>query len=116
MSKKNVYKKDGKALVSKVKASHDLKGSIKKAVDLIGGLEKTVSCGDKVIVKPNFNSDDPFPASSDPEFVKAAVSLLHKAGASQVVIMDPWEFPQIKHAVELGLGAKGEDEILAVSR
>lgn len=94
MTKKNVYKKDGKALVSKVKASSNLKGSIKKAVDLIGGLEKAVSRRDKVIVKPNFNSDDPFPASSDPEFVKAAVSLLYEAGASQVIIIEssgmPW--------------------------
>ena len=94
MNKENVYKKGGKALVSKVKASTDLKKSIKKAVDLIGGLEKAVSSGDRVIVKPNFNSDDPFPASSDPEFVKATVSLLHEVGASQVVIIEssgmPW--------------------------
>ena len=94
MKKENVYKKGGKTLVSKVKASPNLKKSIKKAVDLIGGLEKVVSSGDKVIVKPNFNSDDPFPASSDPEFVKAAVSLLYEAGASQVVIIEssgmPW--------------------------
>lgn len=94
LNKENVYRKGAKALVSKVKASPDLKGSIRKAVDLIGGLEKVVSSGDKVIVKPNFNSDDPFPASSDPEFVKAAVSLLYDAGASQVVIIEssgmPW--------------------------
>ena len=94
LNKENVYKKGAKALVSKVKASPDLKGSIRKAVDLIGGLEKVVSSGDRVIVKPNFNSNDPFPASSDPEFVKAAVSLLYDAGASQVVIIEssgmPW--------------------------
>ena len=88
MNRENVYKRDGKALVSKVKASFDLKESVKKSVDLIGSLEKVVSSGDKVIVKPNFNSDDPFPASSDPEFVKAAVSLLYEAGASQVIIIE----------------------------
>jgi len=94
LAKESAYKKDGKALVSKVKASLDLKESIKKAVDLIGGLEKVVSSGDKVIVKPNFNSNDPFPASSDPEFVEAVVSLLYEAGASQVIIIEssgmPW--------------------------
>jgi len=93
LNKENVYKKDGKTLVSKVKATTDLKESIKKAVDLIGGLERVVSGRDKVIIKPNFNSDDPFPASSNPEFVKAAISLLHEAGA-QVVVMEssgmPW--------------------------
>lgn len=94
LKKVNVYRRSGKALVSTVKASPNFKGSIKKAVDLIGGFEKAVSSGDRVVVKPNFNSDDPFPASSDPEFVKAAVSLLYDAGASQVVIIEssgmPW--------------------------
>jgi len=94
LRKESAYKKDGKAQVSKVKASLDLKESTKKAVDLIGGLKKVVSSGDKVIVKPNFNSDDPFPASSDPEFVEAVVSLLYEVGASQVIIMEssgmPW--------------------------
>ena len=88
MNKEDVYKKGKMALVGKVKASLDVKESIKKAVNLMGGLKKVVSSGDKVIVKPNFNSDDPFPASSDPEFVKATVSLLYEAGASQVVIIE----------------------------
>jgi len=87
-------RKDGEALVSKVVASVDIKRSIKTAVDLIGGFKKVFSIGDKILVKPNFNSDDPFPASSDPEFVKAVVPLLYESGASQVVIVEssglPW--------------------------
>ncbi len=94
MKKLNVFRKDGKALVSKVVASADVKKSVKRAVDLIGGFKKAVSSGDKILVKPNFNSDDPFPASSDPEFVKAVVSLLYESGASEVVIVEssglPW--------------------------
>ena len=94
LKKQNVFRKDGKALVSKVMASADVKESVKRVVDLIGGFEKAVSSGDKVLVKPNFNSDDPFPASSDPEFVKAVVSLLYESGASEVVIVEssglPW--------------------------
>lgn len=94
MDKETVFVKNGKALVSKVVASSDVKKSIKRAVDLIGGFEKVISGGDKVIVKPNFNSDDPFPASSDPEFVKAVVSLLYDNGASNVAIVEssgmPW--------------------------
>lgn len=94
MNKKNVYKKDGKALVSKVVASTNLKESVEKAVNLIGGFNKVISKGDTVMVKPNFNSDDPFPASSDPEFVKAVASLLYEAGASKVIIIEssgmPW--------------------------
>jgi len=94
LDKQTVFVKNGKALVSKVVASSDVKKSVKRAVDLIGGFEKVISGGDKVIVKPNFNSDDPFPASSDPEFVKAVVSLLYDTGASRVVIVEssgmPW--------------------------
>jgi len=94
LPKENPFTKDGKVLVSKVEATFNLKESVKKAVQLIGGLEKAISPGDKVIVKPNFNSDDPFPASSDPEFVKAVVSLLYEAGASKVTIVEssglPW--------------------------
>jgi len=94
MRKKNPFIRDGKVLISKVVATSDLKKSVKKAVQLIGGFEKTISLGDKVIVKPNFNSDDPFPASSDPEFIKVVVSLLYEAGASKVVIIEssglPW--------------------------
>jgi uncharacterized protein (DUF362 family) len=90
----NLFIRDGKALVGVVEATYDLKDSVRRAVELIGGFGKIVSPGDKVIVKPNFNSDDPFPASSDPEFVAAVVSLLYEAGASKVLILEssglPW--------------------------
>ncbi len=88
MKKQNVFIKNGKVLVSKVVASTDIKSSVRKAVDLIGGLKKVVSSGDRILVKPNFNSDDPFPASSDPEFVKTVVSLMYENGASGVVIVE----------------------------
>jgi uncharacterized protein (DUF362 family) len=94
LPKENPFIKGGKALVSKVEATSDLKESVRKAVQFIGGFGKIISPEDKVIVKPNFNSDDPFPASSDPEFVKAVVSLLYEAGASKVTIVEssglPW--------------------------
>ncbi len=94
LKKRNVFREGGRALVSRVAVSADVKKSVRKAVDLIGGFEKVVSSGDKILVKPNFNSDDPFPASSDPEFVKAVVSLLYKKGASEVIIVEssglPW--------------------------
>lgn len=95
LPKENPFTKDGKVLVSKVEATSNLKKSVKKAVQLIGGFGKTISPGDKVIVKPNFNSDDPFPASSDPEFVKAVVSLLYEAGASKVMIIESSGLPRL---------------------
>jgi len=72
-------------LVSKVRVEHDLKASVTKAVGLIGGLGKVISSGDRVMVKPNFNSPDPYPASSDLDFLKAVVQILKEAGAKVVV-------------------------------
>ncbi len=83
--KENPFRKDSMTLVSKVRVEHDLKASAIKAVELIGGLGKVISPGDRVMVKPNFNSPDPYPGSSDLDFVKAVVQILREAGAKVVV-------------------------------
>ena len=83
--KENPFRKDGVTLVSKVKVEHDLKASVVKALDLIGGLGKVISSGDRVMVKPNFNSADPYPGSTDLEFMKVVIGLLQEAGAKVVV-------------------------------
>jgi uncharacterized protein (DUF362 family) len=83
--KENPFRKDGVTLVSKVKVEHDLKASVAKAVQFIGGLGKVISPGDRVILKPNFNSPDPYPGSSDLEFLKVVVQILREAGAKVVV-------------------------------
>jgi len=84
--KPNVFTKDGKALVSKVKYNGDLNGSIRRTVDLIGGFNKVVGKGDRILLKPNFNTGDPPPASSDPEFVRTIIELLYEHGAGEVVL------------------------------
>jgi uncharacterized protein (DUF362 family) len=83
--KENPFRKDGMTLVSKVGVEHDLKASVIKAVELIGGLGKVISPGDSVMVKPNFNSPHPYPGSSDLEFLKVVIQLLKEAGARVVV-------------------------------
>jgi len=83
--KETPFREDGVVLVSKVKVEGDLKTSVTKAVELIGGLEKVVSKGERVMVKPNFNSADPYPGSSDLEFVKVVIRMLTEAGAKVVV-------------------------------
>lgn len=54
----NPYKEDGKVLVSKVSNVEFVKGSILKAVDLIGGFDKVVEKGEEVLLKLNYNSAD----------------------------------------------------------
>ncbi|XOB41691.1 MAG: DUF362 domain-containing protein [Candidatus Nealsonbacteria bacterium] len=74
--------------VSKVKFENNLKETILKAVDLIGGFSKFINTGDVVFLKPNFNTADPFPASSDPEFLKQVVELTYDYGAKTVIVGD----------------------------
>lgn len=82
----NVFVENGMALISKVKATNDVKKDILRSVNLIGDFEKAIEKGDKVLLKPNYNSADSPPASSDPEFLKALVELLYAHGAGKVVV------------------------------
>ena len=82
----NPFVADGKFLVSKISTGNDLKMGISKAVSLIGGFEKVIAKGDEVLLKPNYNSADAPPASTEPEFLKDAVELLYAHGAGKVVV------------------------------
>lgn len=72
--------------VSKVKYQSNIKREVLKAVDLIGGFSKFVKKGDVVLLKPNFNTKDPYPASTSPDFLKAAIELIYEVGAKLVVL------------------------------
>lgn len=72
--------------LAKLKFEKSLKESISKAVELIGGFERFIKKGDVVFLKPNFNTADSFPASTDPEFLKAVVELIYEQGAKLVMI------------------------------
>lgn len=82
----NSFKKNGEVLVSKVSNVSNLKKSILRSVNLIGGFNKTIEKGDEVLLKPNFNTGDAPPGSSDPDFVKAVIELLLEHGAGKVVL------------------------------
>lgn len=76
------------SLVSRVLASDDLRASIETAVKLVGGFHQVIESGDIVTIKPNLNTADPFPASSDPLFIKALGEALLDAGAAKLRIID----------------------------
>jgi len=88
MASSTPYTKDGRFLVSKTPIGGGLKSDIKRAVELIGGFEEVIEDGDTVTIKPNFNTADPYPASSDPEFIRALGELLLEAGAKKIRIID----------------------------
>src|SRR4030042_3592494 len=65
----NPWLKDGKAIVAHTIAGEDIRTSINTVTALLGGLNMAINRGDSVLVKPNFNSADPPPASTDPGFL-----------------------------------------------
>ncbi len=84
--KQNLFT-DGKlALVSKVECRADLRQDISQAVTAIGGFRRLVERGDTVLLKPNFNTADTPPGSSDPFFVQTVIELLYEHGAAKVIL------------------------------
>ena len=74
------YRRGEKNLVSVVRAENREKG-IKKAVELMGGMEPMIKGlkGD-VLIKPNCNTDDPYPRDTHHDTVKTIAVLLMEAG------------------------------------
>jgi uncharacterized protein (DUF362 family) len=85
-SSTNVFARDGKALVSKVSSTDNVKADVQRSVELIDGFGKAIGKGDEVWLKPNFNTGDAPPGSSDPDFVKAVIELLFEHGAGRVIV------------------------------
>jgi uncharacterized protein (DUF362 family) len=91
----NVYTRDGFALVSKaVTTGRDLNDVVKAAVDAIGGVRRALLPHDHVLLKANFNSDDPYPASTDLAFLTAVVEVLRGEGITNLTLGErsgwPW--------------------------
>ncbi|HSB07818.1 MAG TPA: DUF362 domain-containing protein [Thermodesulfobacteriota bacterium] len=84
----NPYKRNGKALVSFTLASKDIKKDIQNAVDLIGGFGKSLKSQDRILLKPNFNSDDPPPGSTSVDFLTAVIDLLREHGCTRIYVGD----------------------------
>lgn len=74
--------------VSKVEVGEDLKQSVRDVLKPLGGMGKYISAGDRVLLKPNFNTADPFPASSDLGFIKAVTELVFEQNPREVIIGD----------------------------
>ncbi len=97
----NAYKEGDKAQVSIVSTENrDLKAAVKMAVDAIGGVRRALAPSDRVLLKPNFNSDDPYPASTDLGFLKAVVEILREEGINDLTLGERAGWP----AIYCGLG------------
>lgn len=105
----NPYTLNNKALVSFVATEKDIKSDVQKAVNLIGGFEKAFQTQDRILIKPNFNSDDPPPGSTAIDFLAAVIDLLRESGYGKIVVGEgsgrPW-VPTSKNFEKTGLSAK----------
>lgn len=81
----NPWLRDGQALVSKVAAGGDIRDAVGRSVACLGDLRQVIGRGDRVLVKPNFNSPDPYPGSTDLEFLRAVLEVLLETGASVTI-------------------------------
>ncbi|MCW4021327.1 MAG: DUF362 domain-containing protein [Candidatus Bathyarchaeota archaeon] len=82
----NVYTENGKSLVSIVKGTPDtdVEAMVRNAVGAIGGIDKIVSPGMTIVVKPNVVTADPIDCSN-PRVVAAVASLAREAGGIVIV-------------------------------
>jgi uncharacterized protein (DUF362 family) len=83
----NSFTTDGKTLVSVVHGD-DVDRMVREAVALIGGLDRITVRGKTVLVKPNVVSDQPPPATTNPDVVHSVVRLFKEAGAARVIVGD----------------------------
>ena len=67
-----------------------VKEMVRRAILSLGGMDKLVSRGNKVVIKPNiaWNQRPEFAANTNPFVVAALVELCLEAGASMVKVMD----------------------------
>jgi uncharacterized protein (DUF362 family) len=98
--KQNLFVRNSRPLVSKVTYKGNLRESIELSVSLIGGIERLVKEGDVILLKPNYNTADPFPGSSDPKFVKAVIDMLYEAGAGKVIVGERTAFLHSRKILE----------------
>jgi uncharacterized protein (DUF362 family) len=84
----NRFMESGRSSVAVAAVNGNVKEAVSKAVDAVGGWEKAFNPGDKILLKPNYNSPDPPPGSTDVEFLAAVVELLREAGCSDITVGD----------------------------
>lgn len=93
----NWYADGGKSQVGIINATpldKDLKGDIKKLMTAMGGFQKALKKSDKILIKPNMNTADPWPGGgTDPRFLDALIQVLQDEGYGNLTVADtcgPW--------------------------
>lgn len=105
-----------------VAEGHDVARMVRAAIEAVGGIGRFVRPGDVVVVKPNvaFERSAALGATSNPEVVRALVTLVREAGAKQVRVADnPIESPEscfVRSGVQQAAAQAGAQVVLPSAR
>ena len=78
-------KREGRSLVALVRG-RTRDEAIRLAIEKLGGIRRIIDSPAPAILKPNFNSADPFPASTHPDTLETVVALLKEAGCEDLAV------------------------------
>lgn len=74
-------------LIAKTIATADLKSDIKKLLrTVVGDLVSFIKPTDRVLLKPNFNTADLFPGSTDLDFLAAVIEVISEANPQEIIV------------------------------
>ncbi|MBA7510145.1 hypothetical protein ES705_02120 [subsurface metagenome] len=94
--------------------------SVRRAINLAGGLH-FIKSGESVLIKPNVNSDDPHPGTTNPEVVFEVVNMVREKGAKRIIVADrsnPW-WDTLKAMKKVGIyeaAVKGGAEVVVFGK
>lgn len=83
----NPFTARGRSLVSMVHG-RDVPAMVRRAIELLGGIERLELRGQRTLVKPNVVSGEASPVTTDPRVARAVLELTRGAGAGPLAIGD----------------------------
>ncbi len=108
------------AVLVSIARGDSMADSVRRAINLAGGLD-FIKSGESVLIKPNVNSDDPHPGTTNPEVVFEVVNMVREKGAKRIIVADrsnPW-WDTLKAMKKVGIyeaAVKGGAEVVVFSK
>lgn len=121
LSQKSKRNKEMDSVVSVGMARGDsVADSVRRAISLAGGLE-FIKSGQSVLIKPNVNSDHPYPGTTNPEVVLEVVKMVREKNPKRIIVADrsnPW-WDTLKAMKKVGIyeaAIQGGAEVVVFSK
>jgi len=73
--------------ITKTKSTSNLKSDIQRVIEpIIGDINQFIKPTDRVLLKPNFNTADPYPASTATNFLQAIIEIFKAANPKELIV------------------------------